>query len=459
MFGRRQRGPRPRVLLLAGDTSNVKAAREALKSEFELEVATHARAAGDKLHSRSYDCLLLDPDVLDGSDIGIAEVLALAGPEAAIVVLCRPHREEAPATKSELSGVILMDSEILRVEGLADRIRECIQIAQAARAGEIDAFMLPGVGTATPLLAAGSEGPYRQLVETLQEGILTIDSRGDILFSNRRVGDILDCDADTLLGENIASLVDDRNRQAIMDSIERTLAGTNTRSELGLAIPGQRRAHVMISFGLIGDTGAGERGVCLVMTDLTEEKRLRDSLETLAITDPLTRLPNRWYLNEWLDRECRRARRYERPLSCLMMDLDDFKQCNDRYGHLAGDAVLRQAAAIIKQAVRETDVVARYGGEEFCLILPETGREGAELTAQRIRMAIGEHAFDIGGRSISVTVSIGLCAPSQKEDLDPETIVGCADSALAAAKAAGKNRVCAHAERPADRPELRERAP
>ena len=119
-------------------------------------------------------------------------------------------------------------------------------------------------------------------------------------------------------------------------------------------------------------------------------------LETLAHTDPLTQLVNRRALTIRLVTEMERVRRYNAPLSMLLIDLDHFKLVNDTYGHMAGDDVLAAVATLLQRAVRSVDTVARYGGEEFVVVLPETGRQGAIAFAERIRERVASHGFAIG---------------------------------------------------------------
>jgi two-component system cell cycle response regulator len=165
-------------------------------------------------------------------------------------------------------------------------------------------------------------------------------------------------------------------------------------------------------------------------------------LEALAHTDPLTQVLNRRALTMRLGAELERARRYESLVTLLLLDLDHFKKINDTHGHLVGDAVLREVAALLSHEIRSVDVVARYGGEEFVVVLPETGEEGAVAFAERIRERIAAQTF--GGdeaAGLSLTASIGVATfPAPGVD-GVEELFARADAALYRAKAEGRNRV------------------
>ncbi len=166
-------------------------------------------------------------------------------------------------------------------------------------------------------------------------------------------------------------------------------------------------------------------------------------LEALAHTDPLTQLVNRRALTIRLVTEMERVRRYNAPLSMLLIDLDHFKLVNDTYGHMAGDDVLASVATLLQRAVRSVDIVARYGGEEFIIVLPETGRQGAIMFAERVRERISNHGFAIGeNQTIRITSSIGVATyPSPRLD-SVEDLFRAADIALYRAKGNGRNLVC-----------------
>jgi diguanylate cyclase (GGDEF)-like protein len=171
--------------------------------------------------------------------------------------------------------------------------------------------------------------------------------------------------------------------------------------------------------------------------------------EALSVTDDLTHLYNSRYLNQVLRRETKRASRSGRPLSLLFIDLDGFKAVNDTHGHLFGSRALVEAAAVIRQSARETDVVSRFGGDEFALVLPDTGGEGAFAVGERIRERIAAHKFlAADGLNIHLTGSVGV-ATLPDVAASSEELMQAADKAMYAVKETGKNGIQA-AVAPAD---------
>lgn len=169
--------------------------------------------------------------------------------------------------------------------------------------------------------------------------------------------------------------------------------------------------------------------------------QLDQLLLQMALLDSLTGLHVREFLFTELHREFQRARRHDRPLAVGMIDIDYFKNINDQYGHTVGDEVLRQMGDILRDAIREGDICGRYGGEEFAVVFPETTAKGAVLAAERIRMAVEKHDFEIGmGNHIKLSVSIGLACLSHYHT-DKANLLEEADRGLYRAKGKGRNRV------------------
>jgi len=182
-----------------------------------------------------------------------------------------------------------------------------------------------------------------------------------------------------------------------------------------------------------------------------ENARLYEETHRLAITDPLIGIFNRRHFMDLARREHQRARRYNRPLSIIMMDLDHFSGVNDTYGHLIGDQVLRAVALICQDQLRETDIIGRYGGEEFVILLPETPDENVTTdpvshpsikVAERLRKAIENTPIKTNRGDIHITASLGVVELSPEGE-GIETLLDRADQALYAAKQAGRNKVVA----------------
>lgn len=173
-----------------------------------------------------------------------------------------------------------------------------------------------------------------------------------------------------------------------------------------------------------------------------ELKLANDSLRELAFRDGLTGLYNHRYFQEVLESELERGKRYNHPVSLLLLDIDFFKRINDGYGHPAGDHVLRMIAESLIKLVRRCDIVARYGGEEFGVILPETGTTSSKVLAQRIRRGIEQLDISYNDQNIPVTTSCGAASTeTDPEEITRQVLISRADEALYTAKKNGRNRV------------------
>ncbi len=172
-------------------------------------------------------------------------------------------------------------------------------------------------------------------------------------------------------------------------------------------------------------------------TELLQEKNKK--LSELAITDELTQLYNRRYVIQRLREEIARSKRHSMSLSCLMLDVDYFKEVNDKFGHLAGDMVLRELADLLQNVVRATDVVSRYGGEEFIIVLPQTDWQGAYYVAEKIREEVEMQCFTTN--NIKITVSVGVAGFEDGNVIDDGLLIDQADTAFYIAKKSGRNSV------------------
>jgi len=171
------------------------------------------------------------------------------------------------------------------------------------------------------------------------------------------------------------------------------------------------------------------------------EEALQKNLYESATRDGLTRLYNKKYFQEALEKEFAYASRHRVPLAVVMLDVDHFKKINDTYGHPAGDHVLQKLAQVVMGVVRTEDIVARYGGEELSLILRQSTEDAANRCAERIRSEVAKTVFSHNGVRMPVTVSVGVSTTLDKEAGSASDLVSIADGYLYRAKRSGRNRV------------------
>jgi len=219
----------------------------------------------------------------------------------------------------------------------------------------------------------------------------------------------------------------------------------NVKNILVIPLIARRKA---ISVILIENTSPDERDKFLILAPQValqiERIGLFDEVERLSVTDGLTGTFLRRYFLLRFTEEVARAKECHTNISFIMADLDNFKNCNDRFGHLVGDVVLKEIADILKENVREIDLVARFGGEEFCILLPEADKAGAHAVAERIRSSVAGHTIKAYDESVRITVSMGISSLPANASTGDELVEN-ADKALYEAKRQGRNRICLRA--------------
>ena len=228
------------------------------------------------------------------------------------------------------------------------------------------------------------------------------------------------------------------------ESIERNLSGESPFHEVEIRMLTKScEWRRILTRGKI--VSRDENGKPLMMsgthTDITERNALFEELESRARQDYLTGLTNRGYFMELAEWELKRAARYNKDTAVLMMDVDHFKTINDTYGHEVGDAVLSRLAEVLRETLRQVDVIGRVGGDEFAVLQPETNIDHAVTTAERLRNCVQNTTVKLsGGELLGFTVSIGVVA-RKSENMGLQELLSQADKALYKAKRSGRNRV------------------
>ena len=294
-----------------------------------------------------------------------------------------------------------------------------------------------------------SEERYRDLFDSMRELVQSVAPDGRFVYVNRAWRETLGYAAAEVPDLRLADIVPPDEMARAKARFARALAGERfTNVDGRLVAKGGRVVHVEGDFHFIMADGKPVASRT-IFRDVTQRKQLEFQMEqyqqeleaanvrlrALSTTDGLTGVRNRAAFNERLAEEFERARRYDHPLSLLLLDVDHFKSFNDTFGHPAGDGVLQEVVRLVAAAARGTDVVARYGGEEFAVVLPDTDFAGAMVLAERVRRAVANGDWVLR----SVTVSIGVATLSADTG-DAAALVREADVALYESKRNGRNR-------------------
>ncbi|MCA1825312.1 MAG: diguanylate cyclase [Myxococcales bacterium] len=276
------------------------------------------------------------------------------------------------------------------------------------------------------------------VLDNIDNGVFLLDAQRKVIFANQALADLFGVTPDSLIGRHGDEVVHEAAQSSsdpddFLRKLKVSPAGAYAiRGEFEMERPRRRFLRWMAKPVQLGD-GVGQ---LTVLTDVTAEMDLIRERDHLARTDPITGLMNRRAAEEVLEREASRAQRFGSRISVALIDLDHFKQVNDRFGHAAGDDALRATAQVLNSAMRGVDVAARWGGDELLAILPATGLEGARSFGERVRAAVeGLGAQVMRG----ATLSVGVAELQPGEDW--ADAVRRADAKLYEAKDAGRNRV------------------
>ncbi len=305
-----------------------------------------------------------------------------------------------------------------------------------------------------------SEVKYRTIIESIEDGYYEVDLAGTFTFVNESMCRFFGYVRDELVGMNNREYMDMENAEKVYEIFNQVYrTGRPDRAfDWAVITKDGIKKHVETSVSLMRDKNDQPVGFRGILRDVTERKRAeedrerliseleeaQEELRRLSMLDGLTGVANRRYLDGVFDAEWRRARRQNRPLGLIMIDIDSFKKFNDTYGHLAGDDCLRQVGMALQASIRRPgDFLARYGGEEFVVLLPNTPPPGSILVAETIRQAVMDLKIPHQSSTASpwVTISSGVASGLPDQFPDAEALLAAADKALYKAKAGGRNQV------------------
>lgn len=305
------------------------------------------------------------------------------------------------------------------------------------------------------------DGLLQPLLSQLNSGVVLLDAELKLVFINQFIARRADLQPDDVKGKSLFDVFSDlpqawlqRKLQGVLSLQVPAFSSWEQRQYI-FKLPHLRplssdSAYMAQNCSMLPLTApdTGELYICILVEDVTDayvyQQQLQQSVARLQLanrTDGLTGVFNRSYWQQQLGYEIQRAERYQHPLSLLLFDLDKFKQLNDHYGHLGGDAVLIEVSRLVAALLRDTDLLGRYGGEEFGIILPETDLTGAMQVAQRLCSAVAAHSITFEQQQLTATISVGVtCFTS---GLGSDQLIQQADEALYSAKRQGRNQAVA----------------
>lgn len=288
-----------------------------------------------------------------------------------------------------------------------------------------------------------SELKYRTLVEQALEGIMIVRD-GLIQFVNPTLLNILNYYEKEMVGKDILRFFYPESRELFSENLKKIIASKSVESPLELRMVPKNEEGIYMEVLLTHMLFEDKPAALVTLRDITERKKAEAELQRLVITDDLTGLFNQRYFYKVITKEIERAERHSRSLSMLFVDIDFFKEFNDKYGHWEGDFVLKTIGDIILRSVRDIDMAFRYGGEEFSVLLPETKYPDAIVVAERIRRTVAQtefYPFTLDGHPETVTKTVSLGVTEIHPHDDMKSFIKRTDNAMYQAKKSGRNKI------------------
>ncbi len=408
------------VLLIEDSATDALIVKHALRRSYAVTHVRTAEEAMQRLLSGTPALVLSDYFLPGGTVVDIQQWIAEHGLDVPVIVMSGQGDEKIAAETFKLGAYeyVVKSEETLSSISLA--VDAALKRNELERRAQI----------------------LQQIVEHASDVIVTMSLEGAVLTANRAAEHMLGYVPKEIVGEPSTTLFPDCN---IMEEIAPLLEPGASKPSWQMELNARHKNGTLIPVHLSASVLRDRSGKALyligIVRDVTERRELVEKLKRLSVTDNLTGLANHRFFHERLHYEFVRARRYDEPLSGIMIDVDYFKAVNDTYGHLTGDRVLRSLAEIIKAATRSSDLVARYGGEEFWVLLPNTPLAGAMQCAENVRRRVEAARITAGiHQGLQVTISAGVTA-LLPDVADEEDLLRRVDAALLDAKRGGRNAV------------------
>ncbi|MCK4532690.1 diguanylate cyclase [bacterium] len=443
---------------------------------FKVTLAQNAAQAIIKIKEISPDLILTDLKLPDRSGLEILKEAKKNDPDVCVIVMTAYANVETAikALEEEVYDYITKPFDPERVKliikkglerrRLTLRNKELLQYLQKEK-NKLESILEIGEKMSSILnleeLVDFIVVKATEVIESQRGSLMLMDKEGGVLkiVASKGLKDKIIKNTQVKIGERIVGWVAKTGEPLLVLDVDKQTDRHRTEDEIGaetyksksfLSMPLKKEKEII---GVINLTDKNNpKDNTFTMDDLRllsiivnqavvsiENAKLYKEIKVLSITDSLTGLFNRRYFEERLKMEISRAERYKRFLCLIMLDIDNFKEYNDTYGHLKGDVVLQKVARILKKNSRKVDIISRYGGEEFVIVLPETNMAEAKEVAEKIRRAVKEFFLE-GVFFKEISISGGISSFHHKLSMDD--LIKRADDSLYRAKREGKNQIC-----------------
>ncbi len=425
-----------KILIVDDEAPLLAALRRQLHADFDICTAQNGETALKALEEDGPFAVVVSDMRMPGMDgAHLLEAVSRRSPDTVRIMLTGCSDQETAIQAINAGGIFRFLTKPCPAEVLRDAVEQAlIQYTLVTKGKEHVKKFYDQLAQAQDLLQE-----TQMLSNSVPDALYMFNLDMTLVKWNTAMESMTGLDADQLLGRTFQSLFDP-DEQANSEAAIREVLDKDVASIESCWIAGGASVPVLLNLAALRDDENEAVGIVGSAHDITYRKTLERELREIADTDDLTGISNRRHFLEIARHELKRAKRFHRSLSVVMLDVDHFKAVNDTRGHAVGDDVLRTLAHTCLKALRDMDVIGRYGGEEFAILLLETDEKQAFKVTERLRKAVQKMAIDTDAGPVRITVSQGIATATGAESDIPELLAR-ADTALYAAKNNGRNRV------------------
>ncbi|MBU0899307.1 diguanylate cyclase, partial [bacterium] len=376
---------------------------------FTLENVGSSEEALTFLKRKSLDCILIDRDLQDGGSLELLKKIKCDYQEIPVIILSN-YEEEKVAFSYLQNGAVgfISKDEILNGQ-ILNKVVDCIFIKEKPQ----EVLLKEREDLDRVLFERGTARIYQALLKNMNEGLIVLDNKGRIIFVNKEIEKLLGCSKNEIIDKEIFEMIDKKDLDLLKKKLNKIQKGEKCFYEINLSYQ-KKKIPVSINHAPFQEGEVIKGSLCLI-NDLfkirkyaQKSKKKEEELIKKSITDSLTGVLSYTQFLYLLKIEFEKTKRYFTDLSCLIIDIDNFKRINEEYGFKFGDKALREIAEMITRNCRKSDVIARFGGEKFIALLSNTNYQNSLIVAEKLKKIIDNRHFTDKDYDIKITFTIGV---------------------------------------------------